>query len=218
MADDITVTEMQECVEEDVVAESDYGYDAEEEQEDEADMSFRIIGDDMNYSSNQSAFEEEAKLPSNKTDYMKMSVAEKALSYPYEGNSTEELFNMVRDYFESVGLDTSFHSVYEEYKLLVNYYEEQKSERYLGEMARKITKKISVFGIDIAQMKDYSSVTLLEIFDFKELDYSGGIKLFNKVIDELGVTMANQERYELFDRIYNTGMKEKQVDYRRNGR
>lgn len=31
MADDITVTEMQECVEEDVVAESDYGYDAEEE-------------------------------------------------------------------------------------------------------------------------------------------------------------------------------------------
>ena len=34
------------------------------------------------------------------------------------------------------------------------------------------------------------------------MEYFAGIKLFNKVIDRLGVDMDQQKRYEVFDHIY----------------
>lgn len=39
------------------------------------------------------------------------------------------------------------------------------------------------------------------------MEYFAGIKLFNKVIDRLGVDMDQQKRYEVFDHIYEAGMK-----------
>ncbi len=38
------------------------------------------------------------------------------------------------------------------------------------------------------------------------------IKMFNKVLDRLGVKMEKQERHEMFDRIYEEGMKGKMVE------
>ena len=46
-------------------------------------------------------------------------------------------------------------------------------------------------------------------FDFGDMEYFVGIKLFNRVIDKLGVNLAHQDRYELFDRIYEEGVREK---------
>ena len=40
---------------------------------------------------------------------------------------------MVQAYFAKIGMDTSFHSVYEESKLLTDYYEKQKVEEFIGE-------------------------------------------------------------------------------------
>ncbi len=37
-------------------------------------------------------------------------------------------FEMVQAYFEKIGMDTSFHSVYEESKLLTDYFEKQSQE------------------------------------------------------------------------------------------
>lgn len=45
-----------------------------------------------------------------------------------------------------------------------------------------------------------------------------GIKLFNKVIDRLGVDMDRQRCYEVFDRIYEEGMREKKFERGRNSR
>lgn len=63
------------------------------------------------------------KLPANKVDYMRMSVAEKVFCYPFDTKGTESAFEMVRAYFEKIDMDTGFHSVYEEAKLLSDYYE-----------------------------------------------------------------------------------------------
>lgn len=46
---------------------------------------------------------------------------------------TDAAFEMVQAYFEKIGMDTSFHSVYEEAKLLTDYYERQKAEEFIGE-------------------------------------------------------------------------------------
>lgn len=71
---------------------------------------------------------EEAKLPPNKADYMKMSAAEKVCCYRFDTKGTDSAFEMVKVYFETVGLSTDFSSVYEEAKLLTDYYEEHKAE------------------------------------------------------------------------------------------
>ena len=56
------------------------------------------------------------------------------------------------------------------------------------------------------------------MFGFGDMDYFAGMKLFNKVIDRLGVDMDQQGRYEVFDRIYEEGMLEKKIERGRNSR
>ena len=51
-----------------------------------------------------------------------------------------------------------------------------------------------------------------------DMEYFAGIKLFNKVIDRLGVDMNQQKRYEVFDHIYEAGMREKKGEQNRNSR
>lgn len=161
---------------------------------------------------------EETKLPSNKAEYMNMSVAEKVRCYPFDTKGTEDAFYMVKDYFTAVGLDTSFHSVYEEAKLLTDYYEKQKAEEFIGERTEQIIKTIELLGIDAGKIAEYSPDVLSEVFEFGDMEYFAGIKLFNKVIDRLGVDMDRQRRYEVFDRIYEEGMREKEQERSRNSR
>lgn len=161
---------------------------------------------------------ETAKLPSNKVEYMNMSVAEKVRCYPFDTKGTEDAFHMVKDYFATVGLDTSFHSVYEEAKLLTDYYEKQKAEEFIREGTEQIIKTIGLLGIDAGKIAEYSPDVLSEVFGFGDMEYFAGIKLFNKVIDRLGVDMDQQKRYEVFDRIYEEGMREKEQEYSRNSR
>jgi len=64
---------------------------------------------------------ERVRLPSDKADYMRMSVAEKVRCYPFDDKGTDAAFEMVRTYFEKIGMDTGFDSVYEETKLLTDF-------------------------------------------------------------------------------------------------
>jgi hypothetical protein len=47
------------------------------------------------------------------------------------------------------------------------------------------------------------------------MEYFVGIKLFNKLIDRLEIDMVQQKWYEVFDRIYEEGMREKKQEYSR---
>ena len=93
---------------------------------------------------------------------MRMSVAEKARCYPFDDKGTDAAFEMVRTYFEKIGMDTSF--------------------------------------------------------NFGDIEYFAGIKMFNCVIDKLEANMTYQERYEAFDRIYEEGMQAKKDECKRNSR
>ena len=42
--------------------------------------------------------------------------------YPFDTKGTESAFEMIREYFEKIDMDTGFHFVYEEAKLLSDYY------------------------------------------------------------------------------------------------
>ena len=149
------------------------------------------------------------KLPANKADYMRMSVAEKVCCYPFDIRGTESAFEMVRTYFEKIDMDTGFHSVYEEAKLLSDYYEKQKAEEFIGERAERVIETMKLLGIDAGRMAEYSTDVLSEVFSFGNMEYFAGIKLFNRVIDRLEINMEQQKRYEVFDRIYTESMQEK---------
>ncbi|MFR3658585.1 MAG: hypothetical protein ACLTWK_09955 [Eisenbergiella sp.] len=149
-------------------------------------------------------------------DYMRMCVAEKVCCYPFDDKGTDAAFEMVRTYFEKIGMDTSFDSVYEETKLLTDYYEKQKEEEFIQEKTEQIIGVMKLLGLDAGNLAGYSVNVLFEVFGFGDMEYFAGIKLFNKVIDRLGVDMDQQKRYEVFDRIYEVGMREKKVEQNRN--
>ncbi len=158
---------------------------------------------------------ENMKLPSNKADYMRMSVAEKVRCYPFDIKGTDLAFEMVKTYFETVGLETDFHTVYEETKLLTYYYEERKAEELLQKQVEQIIGTIELVGIDSDRLTEYSANVLSEVFGFGDMEYFNGIKLFNKVIDRLGVDIDQQNRYEMFARIYEGGIKKRDYEYNR---
>ncbi len=163
-------------------------------------------------------YEEMVRLPSNKDEYMGMSVAEKVRCYPFDDKGTDAAFEMVQAYFEKIGMDTSFHSVYEESKLLTDYYEKQKVEEFIGERAERVIETMKLFGISSGRVAEYSADVLSEVFGFGDMEYFAGMKLFSRVIDRLGVDMDQQRRYEVFDRIYEEGMREKKFIQSRNSR
>ncbi len=76
--------------------------------------------------------DETMRLPSDKTEYMRMSVAQKVRCYPFDDKRTDAALDMVQAYCKKIGMDTSFHSVYKESKLLTDYYEKQKAEEFIG--------------------------------------------------------------------------------------
>ena len=125
---------------------------------------------------------------------------------------------MVKAYFETVGLSTDFNSVYEEANLLTECYEKKKAEGFIQERTEQVIEKIDMMGIDAGKITEYSSDVLSMVFGFEDMEYYTGIKLFNKVLDRLGVNMEHQERYEVFDRIYEEGMREEKVECGRNSR
>lgn len=161
---------------------------------------------------------ETMRLPADKADYMRMSVAEKVRCYPFDTKGTDSAFAMVKAYFETVGLSTDFSSVYEEAKLLTDYYEEHKSEEFIQERAEQIKEKMNMLGIDAGKISECPVDVLSKVFNYGDMEYFAGIKMFNRVIDKLGVNMAHQERYEVFDRIYEEGMQAKKDEYKRNSR
>ena len=162
--------------------------------------------------------DETMKLPSDKTEYMRMDIAEKVRCYPFDDKGTDAAFEMIQAYFEKIGMDTSFHSVYEESKLLTDYYEKQKAEEFIGERAERVIETMKLFGINSSRITEYSADVLSEVFGFGDMEYFAGIKLFNNVIDRLGVDIDLQRRYEVFDRIYEEGMREKKFEQSRNSR
>ena len=218
---EVEKTEMEDVVGADVITEPEFEaiVDDELETEVEAFVETAVIGVEPGLQNdNIREYGEMVRLPSDKADYMRMSVAEKIRCYPFDDKGTDSAFAMVRAYFEKIGMDTSFDSVYEETKLLTDYYEKQKEEEFIQEKIEQIIGAMILLGLDAGNLAEYSADVLFEVLGFGDMEYFAGIKLFNKVIDRLGVDMDQQKRYEVFDRIYEAGMREKKVERNRNSR
>ena len=114
---------------------------------------------------------ETVRLPSDKADYMRMSVAEKVRCYPFDDKGTDAAFEMVRTYFEKIGMDTSFDSVYEETKLLTDYYEEHNAEGFIQERTEQIMEKMNMLGIDAGKISECPVDVLSKVFDFGDMEY-----------------------------------------------
>lgn len=204
-------------VENDAVEGVVFGYELMGDRADELLSTVEDVEPDLKQDDFQK-YEEMVRLPSNKDEYMGMSVAEKVRCYPFDTEGTASAFEMVKVYFETVGLDTDFNTVYEEAKILTDYYEEQRTKEFIQERTEQIIGMMELLGIDAGRITEYSTDVLSEVFGFRDMEYFVGIKLFNKVIDRLGADMNQQRRYELFDRIYEEGMREKKQEYSRGFR
>lgn len=158
------------------------------------------------------------ELPSDKADYMRMSVAEKVRCYGFDMKGTDQAFNMVKAYFDSVGMDAGFDDVYEEAKLLTDYCAKEVAGQQISEKVEQILQRMDVWNINPEQIDRYPTDVLAEVFDLKDVDYYTGIKVFGSVLDRKGMCLEQQEKYELFEKIYEEGMREKRQENTKGGR
>lgn len=158
------------------------------------------------------------ELPSDKDDYMRLSVAEKVRCYGCDMNDIENAFDVVKSYFESVGMNAGFDEIYEEAKLLADYSEREETENLISRKVGQILQRMDVWDVNPEQLIRYPVYALSEVFDLKDVDYYTGIKVFGAVLDRKGVHLGQQEKYELFEKIYEEGMREKKQDNIKGGR
>lgn len=124
---------------------------------------------------------------------------------------TAVAFDMVKDYFAKIGMDTDFNSVYEEMKLLTDYYGTQKTEEFIREKAEQVIKNIELLGMEADSLERYAPDVLADAFGLNNLDYSAGVKLFHRVLDRLDIKMLQWGLYEMFNQIYQAGMRERKI-------
>lgn len=157
-------TDLDDVVGADVITEPEFEaiVDDELETEVEAFVETAVIGVEPGLQNdNIREYGEMVRLPSDKADYMRMSVAEKIRCYPFDDKGTDSAFAMVRAYFEKIGMDTSFDSVYEETKLLTDYYEKQKEEEFIQEKIEQIIGAMILLGLDAGNLAEYSADVLI---------------------------------------------------------
>ena len=158
------------------------------------------------------------ELPSDKDDYMRLSVAEKVRCYCCDMNDIENAFDVVKAYFEAVGMNAGFDEIYEEAKLLADYSAREEAEHLISRKVEQILQRMDVWGVNPEQLIRYPVYVLSEVFDLTDVDYYTGIKVFGAVLDRKGVHLGQQEKYELFEKIYEEGMREKNQDNVKGGR
>lgn len=71
---------------------------------------------------------------------------------------------------------------------------------------------------DGSDIVEFRCNVFLEGLEGGDVEYFAGIKLFNKVIDRLGFDMDQQKWYEVFDHIYEEGMRGKKVERNKDSR
>ena len=52
---------------------------------------------------------------------------------------------------------------------------------------KHITEKIDVLGIDVEKFIEYPAAMISEAFEFGEMEYFSRIKMFNRMLDKLGL-------------------------------
>jgi len=70
-------------------------------------------------------------------------------------------------------------------------------------------EKLNVCDIDLKQISKYQADDLSRVFGFNDVDYYTDIKLFSAVMNRKGACLEQQERYRLFEKIYEEGMRKR---------
>jgi hypothetical protein len=52
---------------------------------------------------------------------------------------------------------------------------------------KQIIEKIDVLGIDVEKFIEYPAAMISEAFEFGEMEYFSRIKMFNRMLDKLGL-------------------------------
>ncbi len=159
--------------------------------------------------------QQEYWMPIDKESYLSMSIEEKALCYPLESKDFSAVYKLVESYFKSVGMDTSFTDVYDEAKMLTDYYEKKQSDRFVEQRAQLAEDKFKQMALDANKLVSYPIDMLANVFGVTDVEYGVGIKIFARVLQRIGAKIGWMEQYELFDKVYSEGMREKNQENRR---
>ena len=101
---------------------------------------------------------------------------------------------------------------------MADYSARVETEHLINQKVEQILQRMDVWGVNPEQLIRYPEYVLSEVFDLTDVDYYTGIKVFGAVLNRKGVHLGQQEKYELYEKIYEEGMREKKQDNIKGGR
>ena len=142
------------------------------------------------------------ELPDNMKEYLKLSFDEKVARYQFDGMDKDKTFEYVSKYLRFIGMKLTFDEEYEEYDTLMKCYENQKEIGVIENAVEEVLQRMDTLGMEPDYFDKYDVSMKAMVFDFEDMEYYAGIKVYRGVLERIGIHKGVEEIYDDYARIY----------------
>ena len=149
------------------------------------------------------------KLPIDCSEYELLSMEEKVKLFDVGILPENEIFKTISNYLSAALVEYTFSEIFEEYQAIMNFYRESQSELLVAKEVERVIGNMNAVGVMPVEFDNLAYADKAALFDFGDMEYSVGIKVYRGVLDRLEIKKDFNELYDEFGKMYEASVVEK---------
>lgn len=154
----------------------------------------------------------DVEFPKDRESYMKLTDKEKAILFYQLGCNVETIADKAAEYLDGIGFSRYSGEVMHEVFIIQNKFEEISSVIFVKNEIQKVISRMEQMGMSADEFGDMDIRQKTSLFEFHNMNYSDGIRVYRGVLEELGYDTDLEQIYEEYDRLYDESNR-KGADY-----
>lgn len=116
-----------------------------------------------------------------------------------------EIFKTISDFLSFVLHEYNFNELFKEYQAVMNYRERQ-SDLLVAKEGERVIGNINAAGVMSVEFDNLAYVDKAALFDFGNMEYSIGMKVYKGVLDRLEIKKDFDGLYGEFGKLYEASV------------
>ncbi len=168
----------------------------------------KIIDIEMNSVGNVKEQQEvlKTKLPVEHSEYELLSMEEKVKLFDVHTLPENEIFKTISDYLSSALFEYSFNEIFEEYQCITNFYRKKQIELLVSKEVESVMDNMNAAGVMAEEFDNLNYADKAALFDFGDMEYNIGMKVYRGVLDRLEIKKDFNELYDEFGKMYEASV------------
>ena len=155
---------------------------------------------------------ERMELPKVLAEYQRLSLQEKAETFPFERLLDDKAFKYFMDYLTEIGSSMGFSEAYDEFAEISESWDKIQEQKLVEREVVKSMNLCDIMGMTPELFQRASADIRAMVFHLEELDYKVGVKVYRGVLEKLGIQKDLMAVYDEYDEVYTESMTDKKKD------